>query len=48
MTENLDFLEALVVLGPVIKGFLVSWGTEGGSVVANRVKNGDYREYTAN
>ena len=27
---------------------LVSGGTEGGSVVANRVKNGDYEEYTAN
>ena len=26
---------------------MVSGGTEGGSVVANRVKNGDYEEYTA-
>ena len=29
-------------------GFLVSGGTKGGSVVANRVINGDYEEYTAN
>ena len=59
MTENLDYLEELIVLGPVIiyrlegvgggvGGCLVSGGTEGGSVVANRVKNGDYEEYTAN
>ena len=54
MTENLDYLEELIVLGPVIiyhlggdGGCLVSGGTEGGLVVANRVKNGDYEEYTA-
>ena len=55
MTENLDYLEELVVLGSVIilRGggngeCLVSGGSERGSVVANRVKNGDYEEYTAN
>ena len=56
MTENLDYLEELVVLGSVIilrggggnGGCLVSGGSERGSVVANRVKNGDYEEYTAN
>ena len=56
MTENLHYLEQLIVLGPVIiyrleggdGGCLVSGGTEGGSVVANRVKKGDYEEYTAN
>ena len=56
MTENLDYLEELVVLGSVIilrggggnGGCLVSGGLERGSVVANRVKNGDYEEYTAN
>ena len=49
MTENLDYLEELVVLGSVIilrggggnGGCLVSGGSERGSVVANRVKNGD-------
>ena len=56
MTKNLDYLEELVVLGSVIilRGgggngeCLVSGGSERGSVVANRVKNGDYEEYTAN
>ena len=57
MTKNLDYLEELVVLGSVIilrgggrgnGGCLVSGGSERGSVVANRVKNGDYEEYTAN
>ena len=44
MTENLDYLGARGGNGRC----LVSGGTEGGSVVANRVKNGDYEEYTAN
>lgn len=44
MTENLDYLGARGGNGRC----LVSGETEGGSVVANRVKNGDYEEYTAN